>query len=356
MTSIREADCLGDLVTAARTGDVAAYGRLVRATQAMSLAVALDVLRDPAGAEDAVQDAYLRAYRALEDLEDPAAFPGWLRRIVITAALNVRRARRVTLLSLEDVPGVPVLDETERHWSEAQRQRLAAALLTLSADDRRICDRRYHGGWSPARLAQAAGVTETTLRKRLQRIRDRLRQHIEAQEIAMMKERGVDPAAVAPHLPGKIVELLASPRLTDIPENPVGHMLRQLRDSYPEFTEISLPEIVDIASTIVRDAMYVKPSELHHVDADRILRYDLTLPMLLTVHYEGMPIRAWSSGKTYRSGAARRDGCGLRPGASCDAPLRHRRYSQDRRCSRRLSSAQVRVRRAAAAASVPPAR
>ncbi len=47
MTRIHETDCLGDLVTAARAGDVAAYGRLVQVTQAMSLAVAVSVLRDP---------------------------------------------------------------------------------------------------------------------------------------------------------------------------------------------------------------------------------------------------------------------------------------------------------------------
>jgi RNA polymerase sigma-70 factor, ECF subfamily len=300
MTKTPEAAGLSALVAAARGGEVAAYGRVVQATQAMALAVAASVLRDPAGAEDAIQEAYLRAYRGLRDLEDPAAFPGWLRRIVITVALNIRRTRRATLLSLDDVPGVPVLDETERHWSDAQRQRLAAALLTLSAEERRICDRRYHGGWSLARLAQAAGMPETTLRKRLQRIRDRLRQYIEAEEIEMAQERGVDPAAVAARLPGKIVELLALPRLTDIPENPVGHMLWQLRESYPEFSELSLPEIVDVAAGIAQDAMYVQPSELHHVDATRILRYDLTLPLLLTVRYEGQPVRVWSSGKTYR--------------------------------------------------------
>jgi hypothetical protein len=184
MTRTPEADCLSVHVTAARGGDVAAYGRVVQSTQAMALAVAVSVLRDPAGAEDAVQEAYLRAYRRLGDLEDPAAFPGWLRRIVITAALNARRAR----------------------------------------------------------LAEAAGMTETTMRKRLQRIRDRLRRCIEAEEIEMAKERGVDPAAVAGSLPAKIVELLASPRLTDIPENPVGRMLLQLRETYPEFAESCLKE------------------------------------------------------------------------------------------------------------------
>jgi RNA polymerase sigma-70 factor (ECF subfamily) len=302
MESSREANDLSDLVIAARSGDVAAYGKLVRATQAMSLAVALNVLREPAGAQDAVQEAYLRAYRTLRDLEDPAAFPGWLRRVVITVALNLRRSDRVTLLSLDDVPNVPVLDETERRWSDSQRLRLAAALLTLSAEERRICDRRYHGGWSLARLAKASGIPETTMRKRLQRIRDRLRQFIEAEEIEIMKQSGVDPGTVAAQLPGKIVELLASPRLTDIPENPVGRMLGQLREVYQEFAEHALPEIVDIgeAREITKEAMYVKPSELHHVDANKILRYDLTLPLLLTIRYEGRPIRVWSSGKTYR--------------------------------------------------------
>jgi len=81
-----QADDVSDLVLAARAGDVAAYGKLVQATQAMSMAVALDVLREPAGAEDAVQEAYLRAYRGLRDLEDAAAFRGWLRRVIESQA------------------------------------------------------------------------------------------------------------------------------------------------------------------------------------------------------------------------------------------------------------------------------
>jgi len=71
---------------------------------------------------------------------------------------------------------------------------------------------------------------------------------------------------------------------------------------YPESIDQPLPEMVDLtqAQEITRDAMYVQASELYRVDADRILRYDLTLPMLLSVHYEGRPIRMCSSGKVYR--------------------------------------------------------
>ena len=293
-------DVLSDLVVRAQAGDVEAYGRLVHATQTMAYAVARGVLRDSALAQDATQQAYLRAFRHLGDLQDPAAFPGWLRRTVITVALNLRRARRVTLLRLDDVPEVPVLDEAETRWSELQRHRLAAALLTLTPEERQLCDRRYHGHWTTARLASNAGVDEAAMRKRLQRVRDKLRKEME-----MTEQRGIRPEEIRPELPAKVVELLARPRLTDLPENPVGRTLELLRPAYPEFTDQTLPEVVDLAEarkTIANDAVYVDPLELHRVDEGRILRYDLTLPLLLTVRYTGEPLRLWTSGKAYRAG------------------------------------------------------
>jgi DNA-directed RNA polymerase specialized sigma24 family protein len=92
---------------------------------------------------------FYTAYRRLADLDEPAAFAGWLRRTVVTVSLNMRRARRRTLLCLDDVPDVPVLDEAETTWSDEQRQRLSHALLLLPPDDRRLCDRRYHGRCEP---------------------------------------------------------------------------------------------------------------------------------------------------------------------------------------------------------------
>jgi RNA polymerase sigma-70 factor (ECF subfamily) len=289
---------LTDLVVAAQTGNVEAYGRLVHATQTMAYAVAVSVLRDRAAAQDAVQQAYLRAFRRLSDLQEPATFASWLRRIVITTALNMRRARRRTFLRLDDVPEVPILDEAETRWSEAQRLRLSNALLTLTREERQLCDRRYHGGWSTARLAANAGVDDSTMRKRLQRIRDKLRKEMEVAE-----QRGIGPDDIRADLPAKVVELLARPKLTDLPENPVGRTLDLLRSAYPEFVEQPIPEFVDLAEakkTIADEAMYIDPVELHRVDDSRILRYDLTLPLLMTVRYEGQPLRIWSAGKCYR--------------------------------------------------------
>ncbi len=289
---------LDDLIVRAQAGDLEAFGRLVRATQSMAYAVARGVLRDSSLAEDAAQEAYLRVFRRFRDLEDRAAFAGWLRRIVVTVALNMRRARRLTLLRLDDVPEVPVLDEAETSWSELQRRRLARALLTLTSEERQVCDRRYHGHWSTTRLAQAAGVDEPAMRKRLQRIRDKLRKEIEVSE-----QQSIRPEEIRPDFPAKIVELLARPQLTDLPENPVGRILELLRTVYADFDERDLPEIVDFAEarkTIGDDALYVDPLELHRLDANRILRYDLTLPLLLTARYEGRPLRIWTTGKAYR--------------------------------------------------------
>jgi len=291
-------ESLSHLVVAAQAGDVDAYSRLVHATQAMACGVAVGVLRDSCMAQDAVQHAYLRAFRRLSELQEPAAFPGWLRRIVITVALNMRRARRRTLLRLDDIGDVPVLDEAETRWSDVQRHRLASALLTLTPEERQMCDRRYHGQWAIARLARNAGVDDAAMRKRLQRIREKLRKEIE-----MAEQRGIRPEDIRPDLPSKVVELLARPQLTDLPENPVGRILEGLRQVYADFVQQDLPEVVDLVEarkSIANDAMYVEPAELHRIDDGRILRYDLTLPILLTVRYADRPLRLWASGKAYR--------------------------------------------------------
>ena len=117
---------LTDLVIRAQRGDVEAYARLVEATQRMVQGVALSVLRDSTTAQDAAQQAYLRAFRRLSDLQEPASFAGWLRRIAITVAFNMRRARRLTFVTLDDIPDAPTYPQQcrdrQRGWTHAFRK------------------------------------------------------------------------------------------------------------------------------------------------------------------------------------------------------------------------------------------
>jgi RNA polymerase sigma factor (sigma-70 family) len=289
---------LTELVRAAQAGDLQAYARLIHATQAMVYAVARRVLRDHADALDATQETYLRAYRALAQLSEAAAFAGFLRRIAIRAAHDVRRARRMSFAPLPDSDAVPVLDEREQRWSEAQRAALSRAIMTLSNDERRITERFYHGHWSAARLAADAQVSEPTMRKRLQRIRDKLREEIE-----MIEQRSIDANALPDDLPDRVVELLARPQLVELPDNPVGKLVALLRQQFAEYAWVDTPEIVDLAqaqSRLQHDPVYVPSDKVFHLEGGRILRYDLTLPLVLEAKGRGAPLRLMAAGKVYR--------------------------------------------------------
>ena len=101
-----------------------------------------------------------------------------------------------------------------------------------------------------------------------------------------------------------VVELLARPQLTDLPEHPVGECWRRSA-ACSRITALELGEIVDLtqpAPASAADAIYVEASELHRIDDHRILRYDLTLPLLLDVRYTGAPLRLLAAGKAYRRG------------------------------------------------------
>jgi phenylalanyl-tRNA synthetase alpha chain len=137
------------------------------------------------------------------------------------------------------------------------------------------------------------------MRKRLQRIRDKLRKEIE-----MSERKAINPSDIPRDLPARIVELLARPQLTELPENPVGQVLEIVRGVYAGFDNHELPEVLDFAAaerSIGRDALYLDPLELHRIDEGRILRYDLTLPLLLNVRFVGAPIRIFTAGKAYRA-------------------------------------------------------
>src|SRR5438045_7052821 len=98
---------------------------------------------------------------------------------------------------------------------------------------------------------------------------------------------------------------MARPKRTECPEKPVWRVVEDIRSAFCGFAEIDLPELVDFAAaraTVLSDAVYIQPEELHRVDDHHILRYDLTLPLLLTVRYDGEPLRLCAVGKTYRAG------------------------------------------------------
>lgn len=81
-------------VRAVIDGDTQAFGRLVEAYQRPAVSKAYRLLGNSDDAAEVVQDAFLRAYRALSRLNDPSRFGPWLMRIVSNLSLNARRSRK----------------------------------------------------------------------------------------------------------------------------------------------------------------------------------------------------------------------------------------------------------------------
>ena len=288
---------LVDDIESARAGDLAAYGRVIKATQSMVFAVVQRVLGTRPEVADATQESFLRAYRGLSRLAEPAAFPGYLRRIAIHTAQDFRRRQRTSFVSLELV-APPALDEQEERWSDAQRTALGQALLALGAEERRVTERLYHGGWSLGRLASEAGISEAAMRKRMQRIRDTLRKEIEMME--QQSSRGTPSSGLS----ARVVELLARPQLMDLPENPVGETVQRVLGLFPEFTRVDTDERIDpgpLRAELGCDPVYVPEQQLFRLEGGAMLRYDLTLPMLLRARGRGAPLRLISAGKVYRN-------------------------------------------------------
>src|SRR5688572_8975422 len=90
------------LVVRARAGELAAYEALVVRFQDAAVAYAYARLGDFHLAEDAAQEAFVQAYRDLPALREPAAFAGWLRRIVGSRCGRLTRRARVRVVPLEE--------------------------------------------------------------------------------------------------------------------------------------------------------------------------------------------------------------------------------------------------------------
>ncbi|HEX4440529.1 MAG TPA: RNA polymerase sigma factor [Thermoanaerobaculia bacterium] len=161
------------LVARALKGDQEAIEGLVRAAAPAALAAARRVTGDAALAEDACQEAFLRAFRALGRFRPEASFRAWLRTIAVRCAIDVMRRRRPDAPLPPDPAGPP---EDTRH---EDTDLLRAALAALSPLEREILLARELEGVDDKEIARRLDMTVTAVRVRIHRARRRVRQRFE---------------------------------------------------------------------------------------------------------------------------------------------------------------------------------
>jgi RNA polymerase sigma-70 factor, ECF subfamily len=177
-----------ELVEKARRGDVHAYEELVQRYQALAHRVAYLVIGEADEAEDASQEAFVKAYYALPRFRQGAAFRPWLMKIVSNEARNRRRSagRRagLALRAAGERPPGDAAPSPEGTALEFERnQALMDALNSMGEADRLVVAYRYFLELSEAEMAAALGCARGTVKSRLSRALARLREALARQEI-----------------------------------------------------------------------------------------------------------------------------------------------------------------------------
>jgi RNA polymerase sigma factor (sigma-70 family) len=172
-----------DLVARAMRGDVAAYAELVRMHEQIAYRTAHLITHDSADAQDAAQEGFVRAYRALWRFRPGAPFRPWLLRIVGNEALNRRRSagRRAGLaqrVADDRTSGGAAPSPEAAVLASERRATLLAALDALSEPHRLVIACRYLLELSEEETAAALGCRRGTVKSRLSRALEQLRHEI----------------------------------------------------------------------------------------------------------------------------------------------------------------------------------
>src|SRR5919107_1492870 len=129
-----------------------AFGELVARFQDMAFACAYAVLGDVYLAEDAAQESFITAWQSLQQLRTPEAFPGWLRRVVLTRCNRLTRGKRLQFVPLERAADTPSASP-DPHEAADQREvrgRVLEAIRALPEHERLVTTLFYVGEYTQA--------------------------------------------------------------------------------------------------------------------------------------------------------------------------------------------------------------
>lgn len=175
-------------VERAMGGDHDAFAALIGASTNRLYMLASLILRDPDRAQDATQEAIVRAWRELPRLRDPERFEAWLRRMVVNACYDEgRRIRRRAEISLVHLADRQVTDPTTTF---VETDRIERAFRRLPLDQRTALVLQHKFGLSHPEIADTLGIPVGTVKSRLRYGIAALRASLEADDRATSASAG----------------------------------------------------------------------------------------------------------------------------------------------------------------------
>lgn len=167
-------------VQQARDGDAAAFSRLVEAYQKPVYNLAYRLLGNSVEAEDAAQEAFIRAYTRLDTYDPSRKFSSWMLSIASHYCIDMLRRRRGNVMSVDELPpmvdlSMPKAMQPEQVVIQGQvADEIQQLLDTLAPSYRTPVILRYWYDMSYKEIAETMSVTESTIKTRLHRARAKL--------------------------------------------------------------------------------------------------------------------------------------------------------------------------------------
>ena len=258
---------------------IEAFGQLVTRFQDMAYGYAYSILGDFHLAEDAAQEAFIDAYRCLASLREPAAFPGWFRRIVLKHCDRLTRGGRLPTVPLDHA--ATTAGREPEPAAEAENREMRAKVLDaircLPENERAVTTLFYINGYSQRDISDFLEVPVTTVKNRLNASRQRLRERM----ITMVADE-LKRHPLSPEFPQHIRRLLELPRPLDIEKHPVRELWGAFRSCFADAEVVELDEICPSSASLLDPTM---TRFVYRVDEIRILRPELTSQLL--AHWVG---------------------------------------------------------------------
>ncbi|MEW6568733.1 MAG: sigma-70 family RNA polymerase sigma factor [Chloroflexota bacterium] len=174
----------GDLIRRTRAGDTSAFDVLVGRHTPRLYRMVRRLVSDGGEAEAVVQEAWLRAWRALPNYDETRPTIPWLARIALNVARDRARRERFEFSSAEP-DGIELQDQGHgpEEWLERTQslERLAMAVQQLPAAQRVVVALRYDGDLSYEEIAHVLGIPLNTVRTHLHRAKAALRRRLEGE-------------------------------------------------------------------------------------------------------------------------------------------------------------------------------
>lgn len=171
-----------DLVEQAKSGDADAFTQLVRASAPRLAGVANLILRDTDRAKDAVQEAFIAAWKDMRALRDPDAWDAWLRRLTVRACYRLaKKERRWMHVEMAAMPTEDSIRLPDASADVADREWVLAELGRLDIDQRSVIALHYYLDLPMREVAAILGIPVGTAASRLHRgleeMRAAMREH-----------------------------------------------------------------------------------------------------------------------------------------------------------------------------------